>query len=55
MTYLYIVTAGYDYEGDNVMGVYSTIELAQEEIKRLKEHCKQHFDNYDIETHELDD
>ena len=52
---VYVVTAGYDYEGDDVMGVYSTMELAQSCVDEMKANPKIYFDNYEIEEHEVDE
>lgn len=52
---VYVVTAGYDYEGDDVMGVYSTMELAQSCADEMKANPKIYFDNYEIEEREVDE
>ena len=51
----YVVTAGYDYEGDDVMGVHSTMELAKYCVYEMKANPEFHFDNYQIEEHEVDE
>ena len=37
MMKVYVALAGYDYEGDEIMGVYSSRELAENCIKGIKE------------------
>ena len=51
---VYVVTAGYAYEGDNVMGVYSSLNLARECIDEMEDSPEFHYDGYDIEEHEID-
>lgn len=51
---VYLAMAGYDYEGDEVMGVYSTSELAHECIDRLN-HSHMDYDNLEVKECEVDD
>lgn len=52
---VYVATASYDYEGCDVMGVYSTMELAQSCVDEMKADPKIYFDNYEVEEHEVDE
>lgn len=52
---VYVVTAGYDYEGDDVIGVYSTMELAESSINEMKANPKIYYDNYEVEECKVDD
>lgn len=48
-TIVYVVIDGYDYEGDNVVAVFSTEEKAKEHIKNW---TKQHKEDYGYDSYE---
>lgn len=52
---VYVAKAGYDYEGYEIMGIYSTMELAQACIDEIKSNPLIYFDNHEIEEHEIDE
>jgi hypothetical protein len=52
---VYLAMAGYDYEGNGVMGVYSTRGLAESFINEMKANPRIHYDKYEVEEHEVDE
>ncbi|AUR84537.1 hypothetical protein NVP1060A_21 [Vibrio phage 1.060.A._10N.261.48.B5] len=52
---VYVVTAGYEYEGSDVVGVYSTSELAQSCVDKMEADPNCYFDSYQTEECELDE
>lgn len=52
---VYVAMAGYDYEGYDIMGVYSTMDLAQKCIDEIKNNPVMYFDNHEIQEHEIDE
>lgn len=52
---VYVALAGYAYEGYEIMGVYSSRELAENCIDEIKNSSTMHFDNHEIQEHEIDD
>lgn len=51
---VYVVTAGYAHEGDDVMGVYSSLALARECVDGMEGDPNCYYDSYYIEDHEID-
>jgi hypothetical protein len=50
---VYLAMAGYDYEGDEVMGVFSTIDKANKCINTLN-HSDMGYDSIYIEEREVE-
>jgi len=51
---VYILTAGYNYEGSGVLGVYDNKKLAETGMAEIKlEQGKHGFDFYEIEPHNI--
>lgn len=53
MKTVFVVYEGWHYEGDNIRGVFSTLQLAKEKIEKLIKE-KSYLDYYHIEEVGLD-
>lgn len=51
---VYVVTAGYSYEGSEVVAVFSNEEAAEEQVKRTKK-AHSFYDHVSVEEWEVED